>query len=159
MSMFDWLGDVVKGWKELCHSNDRNFERVMSDALVGHSIVSTTKVDDQTAEIILDDGKKLMLAGNEGCGGCDNGWFYLKNLAESCNVITSVKPVRKADQSFWGEEPVEVDDEDFDGDGEFIYELFVISENKEINLATYAGGDNGYYGTGYSVLVKIEEDE
>lgn len=135
-SVFDM---IEKGWKFLCHSDGKDFEKIMNDTLVGHSIVSVEEIDNQNADIILDDGTKLRFAGNEGCGGCDRGWYYVKNLAEHCNVITAVRQNVTFNCDSWEDESC--------------YELFVLCEDQEIKLATYEGYDNGYYGTGYSVLI------
>lgn len=37
-----------------------------------------TSIDDGT--ITLDDGTELYIHGNEGCGGCESGWYWLENV-------------------------------------------------------------------------------
>jgi hypothetical protein len=80
--------------------------------------------------------------GNEGCGGCGNGWYYLEELNDCNNVITDVECVVEGD---------EYDD---------VYHIYVFAEDKKINLIQYEGGDSGYYGTGYDVFIKgVKERE
>ena len=64
--------------KHLCHSDDiSKFEKEIKDLLLYHKIVKAEVVDDQTATLTLDNGVEVITEGNEGCGGCGNGWFYL----------------------------------------------------------------------------------
>lgn len=112
----------------------------MKQALLYHSIVKVEEVDGQTGRLILDDGTRLIVIGNEGCGGCGNGWFYLTKLNTCENMITDVKC-----------------SDDFD-DGDEVFSLFVYSVNQPATeVLRYEGYDNGYYGTGYRVYVEIEE--
>lgn len=118
-------------------SDDTRFEQDMKDILLYRKIVSVEQVGDQDARLILDNGVKLDVSGNQGCGGCSNGWYYLKELNNCDNAITDVEAYSEgADE---------------------VYKLFVFADNKKINVLTYEGTDNGYYGTGYSVLVKVDE--
>lgn len=117
-----------------------NLEKDMKQALLYHSIVKVEEVDGQTGRLILDDGTRLIVIGNEGCGGCGNGWFYLTKLNTCENMITDVKC-----------------SDDFD-DGDEVFSLFVYSVNQPATeVLRYEGYDNGYYGTGYRVYVEIEE--
>ena len=92
--------------------------------------------------MVLDDGTELVAVGNEGCGGCGNGWYYLDELNGCDNVITNVKCCVEYDE--------------YGGD---VYHLFVFADNKKINCLQYSGGDNGYYGTGYDLYVTIPDKE
>lgn len=93
--------------------------------------------------LILDNGIELDVVANEGCGGCSNGWYYLTELNGCDNVITNV----------------EFNCDDYDGNDEYYetsYKIFVYAENKKIKILQVDGSDgNGYYGTGYSIYVKI----
>ena len=106
----------------------------ISNLLLGRTV---TKVSDDT--LILDDGRILKLAGNEGCC-CGSGDYALTDLNDCPNVITKVE---------FNDSP------DGNGlDGECVYQIFVFAGDKRINLATFEGSDgNGYYGTGYSITV------
>lgn len=105
----------------------------LSDLLVGHSV---QKVDDDT--LLLDNGVRLRVVGNEGCGGCSSGWYELSELNGSENVITRVTQDETRD----------------DKEYETTYRVFVYAENKKITLASVKGDDgNGYYGTGFSIEV------
>lgn len=105
--------------------------------LLGKRVV---KVDDDT--LALDDGTTLSLGGNEGCGGCSNGWYWLSELNECpVNAIMAVEFE---------------DDPGYDGSDENTgyYRIFVLAEDRRIKLAEFEGSDgNGYYGTGYWIEV------
>lgn len=117
------------------HSDNADFENELKGLLLYRKVVSVKEVDDQTAELILDNGVVLRTEGNEGCGGCGNGWYYLEALNRCDNAITNVECV----------------------DDEEKYNIFVYSENEKIKLLEYEGYDNGYYGTGYSVTVFLPD--
>lgn len=115
---------------------DQDDEAGIRDLLLGHSVA---KIADDHME--LDDGTVVKIVPNEGCGGCTAGWYELTDLNECDNVITRVEFVQ-----------------DGEGDGfdyETIYRVFVVAEDKRINLYAVTGDDgNGYYGTGYELLVR-----
>lgn len=124
--------------EKLCciHSDEENFEKYINMLLLYRKIVSVKQLNDQTAELTLDNGVKLIAQGNDGCYGCNNGWYYLEELNGCDNAITKVEAV---------------------DDGE-TYNLFVFADNQKINCLQYEGYDNGYYGTGYSITVfKVTE--
>ena len=125
------------------HSDNLNFEEQMKQLLLYRKIVKVEEIDDQTALITLDNGTKIKTVGNEGCSGCSSGWYYLQELNECDNVITNVECVIEE----YGDELSE----------EKIYKIFVYAEDNKINLLSYKGGDNGYYGTGYDVYVEFVE--
>lgn len=128
--------------KHSMHSDNYDFEEKMKELLLGRKVVKVEALDKQVAEITLDNGIVIETVGNEGCGGCSNGWYYLEELNDCNNVITNVECVVEGD---------EYDD---------VYHIYVFAEDKKINLIQYEGGDNGYYGTGYDVFVKgIKERE
>ena len=57
------------------HCEDKDFDQFVRDQLMFRKVVKVREVDDQTAELTLDNGVVLVAEGNEGCGGCGNGWF------------------------------------------------------------------------------------
>lgn len=94
------------------------------------------KVSDN--KLLLDNGIELEIVPNEGCGGCSSGWYYLEELNGCDNAITNVEF-----------------DEETINDDEYSYKIFVYAENQQIKLLQVDGDDgNGYYGTGYSILVR-----
>ena len=96
------------------------------------------KVSDN--KLLLDNGIELEIVPNEGCGGCSSGWYYLEELNGCDNAITNVEFV---------EENLDSDNYDYS------YKIFVYAENQQIKLLQVDGSDgNGYYGTGYSILVR-----
>ena len=124
--------------KRIAHSDDVHFESEVKKLLLFRKIVKVKKYDDQTAILTLDNGTELIAVGNEGCGGCGNGWYYLDVLNGCENAITDV------------ECEIEGTYEDS------VYHLYVFADNKKINCLQYSGGDNGYYGTGYDLYVKVK---
>lgn len=113
-------------------------EEEIKNLLLFRKIVSVEQYGEQQAEIILDNGVKLMTYGNEGCGGCGNGWFYLTELNGCDNAITSVELVEEYSDNL-------------------TFKIYIYSEDKKTTLLSYEGYDNGYYGIGYSVEVQIED--
>jgi len=110
----------------------------LREVLLGHS-VKKIAVD----HLELDDGTMLRIVPNEGCGGCGNGWYELTDLNEVDNIITSVSVETTSKRN-----------ED-DYEQAYTYRVFVVAGDKRINLFTVDGDDgNGYYGTGYVVLVR-----
>ena len=126
--------------KYIAHSDYSDFESEVKELLLFRKIVKTEEINNQIGVLTLDNGTELIVEGNEGCGGCNNGWFYLKELNACDNVITNVKCVE--------------DDRGYD---EVVYHLFVFAENKQIECVRYGGYDNGYYGKGYDLFVRIKE--
>lgn len=115
-----------------CEDND--FKNFVREQLMFRKVIEVRQKDDQTAELVLDNGVVLVAEGNEGCGGCGNGWYYLTTLNTCDNAITNVEFVES---------------------GEEVFSIFVYSADNRINLLTYEGCDNGYYGVGYTIHAKI----
>jgi hypothetical protein len=100
------------------------------------------KVENDT--LFLDNGTKLEIIPNEGCVGCSAGWYSVAELNECDNAITNVEFICE-------------DIDDPNSYDETSYKIFVYAENKKIKAVQVDGGDgNGYYGTGYSIMVKAK---
>ena len=127
--------------EHFAHSDDSDFEAKLKKLLIGRKIIEAKEIDQQTAVLFLDDGMELIAIGNEGCGGCGNGWYYLDELNGCDNAITKVECCLEGDYE----------------DG--VYHLFVFADNKKINCLQFSGGDNGYYGTGYDLYVTIPMED
>lgn len=94
-------------------------------------------------ELLLDNGLVLQIVGNKGCGGCSSGWYYLTELNGCDNAITNVELV----------EDTETEGNEY----EISYKIYVYAENEKIKLLQVDGDDgNGYYGTGYTINVRIK---
>lgn len=114
-------------------------EKEIRALLMYHKIV---KVDGNT--LFLDNGTELEVLPNEGCGGCGAGWYDVTELNTCDNAITNV------------EFECEPTDEPYCED--FSYKIFVFAESQKIKILQVDGSDgNGYYGTGYSINVKVKE--
>ena len=117
-------------------------EKEIKELLIGR------KVKVEGDNLILDNGIILEVITNEGCGGCSNGWYSITKLNEVDNAITDVQFI--CDDI----EPNEKNDY-----SDTSYKIFVFCEDTRINLLQVDGSDgNGYYGTGYTITVKIKED-
>lgn len=111
-------------------------EEEIKHFLIGRKV----KVDGDN--LILDNGLVLQVIANEGCDGCSNGWYSIQNLNNVDNAITNVEFVCDDD----------VNDKGYDSTS---YKIFVFCEDTRIKLLQVDGDDgNGYYGTGYSIIVK-----
>lgn len=116
-------------------------------ALFGRKIVAADTVDNGTDDtrgyLTLDNGVVLEVVGNEGCGGCSNGWYYVSEVATCDNLILGVEFEEELNSEDRWEES-------------YIYRIFVLTANEKIKVVQVDGSDgNGYYGTGYHVNVKV----
>lgn len=118
------------------HCQDAKFPEYVKEQLLFHKVISAKALNDQNAELVLDNGTILEVYGNEGCGGCANGWYYLTVLNKCDNAITNVEVV--------------------ENEAETVFSIFVYADDTRINLVTYEGEDNGYYGVGYYLQVKVK---
>lgn len=132
----------MKDVKYIAHSDDAHFEEKVKELLLYRKIIKVEQVDDQDGILTLDNGIQLIVEGNQGCGGCGNGWYDISELNNCDNAITDVKCENSVDEN-----------------GDDVYNIFVFAEDKQINCVQYRGYDNGYYGTGYSLSVKIAEGD
>ena len=115
-------------------------EKELKDLLIGR------KVKVEGDNLILDNGIILEIIANEGCEGCSNGWYSITNLNNVDNAITNVK--------------FQCDGDTENSDDDISYKIFVFCEDTRIKLLQVDGSDgNGYYGTGYEVIVKQKIEE
>ena len=127
----------------------------IAELLMGKTVV---KVDDE--HLLLSDGTVLKAIGHEGGCACSAGDYDLTELNGVDNIITSVEfddhPAGDGDP--WGDELAEHQKcEHGPGEDKYTghYRIWVYAENQKINLMTVEGSDgNGYYGTGYGLLVR-----
>lgn len=121
---------------------DQDDGKRISDLLLGRKV---TKVNDD--HLLLDNGTVIKVVPNEGGCICGAGDYYLEALNDCDNIITHV----------------EVDVEGAD-DGDYYevdlsYRIYVVAEDKRINLVEIDGNDgNGYYGTGYRLIVRVADE-
>jgi len=116
-------------------------EEEIRKLLFGRKII---KVDSDT--LFLDNGIELTISPNSGCGGCGSGWYSLVELNDCDNAITNIEMV--------------VDENVKDKYDDTSYKIFVFAEDKRIKIVQVDGSDgNGYYGTGYEILVKFKNED
>ena len=114
-------------------------EKEIRELLVGRKV----KVDGDN--LILDNGIVWEVIANEGCGGCSSGWYSITKLNEVDNAITNVE--------------FDCDGDVANEDDDTSYKIFVFCEDTRIKLLQVDGSDgNGYYGTGYTLIVKQKEE-
>lgn len=105
-----------------------------------------TRIDGST--ITLDNGTELHIQGNEGCGGCGNGWYWLEQVYKQGSRRARIMSAYVA-----------YDEEDKDEEGPSVYTIFVMVDGNptQLPLATVRGSDgNGYYGTGFTITATIK---
>lgn len=92
----------------------------------------------------LDNGTIVRVIPNGGGCSCGAGDYELEHLSLVDNAITKVEFELVNLPGF----------DKYDTD-KYAYRIFVFADNKRINLLSVEGDDgNGYYGTGYELLVK-----
>lgn len=123
-------------YRTIYHSD----KEAIVELLVGKSVVAVDHKENEYGtydyKMKLSDGTVLEVEGNDGCGGCSSGHYYVTELNECENIITNVEFVDHDDYSER-------------------YQIFVYAEDRRINLLTVEGWDNGYYGYGYWFNVKV----
>lgn len=108
--------------------------------LVGRRIVEANLDNNK---LVLDNGIVLEVPDRDGGCICGAGDYNLTTVSTVDNAITSVGIESN---------PGGDDLPNYDG----YYRIFVMAENKEITVAQWDGTDgNGYYGTGFSVIVRM----
>lgn len=103
-----------------------------------------TSIDDGT--ITLDDGTELYIHGNEGCGGCESGWYWLEQVYKQGSRQARIMSAYVA----YGED---------DEDAPSVYTLFVMVDGNptQLPLATVRGDNgNGYYGNGFTLTATVK---
>lgn len=128
----NWEGPGLKN----LHWDDMGAIR---DLLTGHSVAKVAE-----DHLQLDDGTMLRIVPNDGGCSCGAGDYELANLNGCDNVITNVE---------FDYSPGGVDYDRCDGAG--YYRIYVYAGHEKISLLSVEGDDgNGYYGTGYWILVR-----
>jgi len=109
--------------------------------LLYRKIVKAKVDSDYGGCLILDNGTKLDIIPNEGCGGCSSGNYYLDELCKCDNIITDVE-IEHIERAY---------DE--------IIRIFVFAEDERIKIIDIHGDEgNGYYGRGFVIFAReIEE--
>ena len=119
------------------YCDERDIQKI-KDLLIGRRVVSVG-VETMT----LDNGTRVIIMPNEGCGGCNSGNYWVEHLERVNNAITDVE----VDCDY-------VDKEEYDT----VYRIYVYANGMQHELLRVVGTDgNGYYGTGYELRVQIEE--
>lgn len=121
---------------------DDTDEKEIARLLIGRSVV---EADSELGYMVLDDGTRLSVVGNDGCGGCCSGWYEVKGIAEVRNAITSVETdVRIVPDTYGGDK---------------VYRIYVVADGIRTELLNVSGSDgNGYYGTGYEIFVTLPKE-
>lgn len=117
----------------------------LSKYIYGQSIVDIKNEYETELTLVLSNGVELEVLSNEGCGGCGNGWYYCGEVIDTGtkgNVITKVEV-----------EPPEDSPEDHG-----TYSLYIYSNDKRILETSFTGSDNGYYGVGIRMRVRMTEE-
>lgn len=122
-------------------------EEEIRETLMGRKVVHVSVF---SREIELDDGVVLTIEPNEGGCSCGAGDYFLEELNTNDNVITKVEFAEEL------QDPTG----DAGWDTAKRYRIYVYGDNGKINLATIDGDDgSGYYGSGYSVVVRFPQED
>ena len=124
----------------------------ITNLLLGHKV---TKVDNE--HLVLDNGTVIKAIGHDGGCACSAGVYDLSVLNGVDNVITRVDfdyhPAGDDDPWDGPNEAKKCNPEQEDYSGH--YRIFVFADAQKINLMQFDGWDgNGYYGTGFELLVR-----
>jgi hypothetical protein len=142
----DWYGDLEPGVKALNHENQSEIAALLK----GHKVV---KADDE--HLILDNGTVIKAIGHDGGCACSAGCYDLSVLNGVDNVITRVEFDYQPTGDFEDERPAPSHLDDPKDGWTGFYRVFVFADNQRINLMQFDGSDgNGYYGTGFEILVR-----
>ena len=121
--------------KTLCEQNEKEIEEL----LLGHKVTA-----DDYDKLILDNGVVLQINPNIGCGACESGNYYLEHISYVNNAITNVEFVEEFEDDCYYEH----------------YKIFVIADGMTTELLDVYGTDgSGYYGTGYTIDVYIQDED
>lgn len=126
-------------------------EDEIRDLLMGHCVVKVEVFEegfrlkgsysDAKGKLTLDDGREVYVVPNEGGCSCGAGDYDLSSLERVDNIITRV--------DF---EATEEGPDEWEKDT--TYRIFVLAGHERINMLSIQGSDgNGYYGTGYELVV------
>jgi hypothetical protein len=141
---------------ESCYQESN--EKEIANLFIGRQIVSAEMKEFRDVEsyysgsvasgrLTLDDGTRIYVFPNEGGCSCGAGDYSLTQLAVTPNIITNVRVETELASSSAAY------------DGPTSYRIFVFSDNVQINAMQVDGDDgNGYYGTGYELVVVREDD-
>jgi hypothetical protein len=142
----DWYGDLEPGVKTLNHENRDEITAL----LMGRRIV---KADAE--HLVLDNGTVIKAIGHDGGCACSAGCYDLSVLNGVDNVITRVEFDYQPTGDFEEERPAPSHPDDPTDGWTGFYRVFVFADNQQINLMQFNGSDgNGYYGTGFELLVR-----
>lgn len=131
----NWYSSKAReeGLIEVDHTHTKSIENL----LLGQKVIA---VDDDHME--LDNGTVIRVIPNDGGCACSAGDYWLESLVECDNIITHVE----VDCETVGDDKYEPD---------LSYRIYVVAEDTRINLLDIRGNDgNGYYGTGYRMMVR-----
>lgn len=135
--------------------NEENHEEI-TNLLMGRKV---TKVDGE--HLMLNDGTVIKAIGHDGGCACSAGCYDLSVLNGVDNIITRVEFDYHPDGGGGLDDkptPAQACEHGPSERYEGHYRIFVYAENQKINLMQFDGTDgNGYYGTGYEILVRPAE--
>ena len=119
--------------------------------LMGHKV---TKVDGE--HLMLDNGTVIKAIGHDGGCACSAGCYDLSVLNGVDNIITKVEfDYRPAGDGDYPMKAGRTHPDDPEEEWTGFYRVFVYADNQQINLMQFDGSDgNGYYGTGFGLLVR-----
>lgn len=145
-SASDWNRDLEDGVRVL----DEEDRDEITELLMGRRV---TKVDAE--HLLLDDGTVIKAIGHDGGCACGAGCYDLSVLNGVDNIITRVEFDYDPRGDWDADAERSGHPDDPEGKWTGYYRVFVFADNEQINLMQFDGSDgNGYYGTGFEILVR-----
>lgn len=158
---------ILNDWERTSVDVDVDGVDGVKELFVGQKITKVEKqnirldfCDFDVGVMTLSNGVRIIAKPNEGCGGCDSGWYFLENINTIDHVITDVeityKDKKESDETY-GEEKTFVPAERTGWEYYYdtTYFLKIYSEGVFVgNALEVVGSDgNGYYGTAFELIV------
>jgi hypothetical protein len=142
----DWNRDREDGVRILNEENQAEIESLF----MGHKV---SKVDGE--HLLLDNGTAIKAIGHDGGCACSAGCYDLSVLNGVDNIITRVefdyRPAGDGEYPAFDEGDPDAPEDEWTG----YYRVFVFADDQRVNLMQFDGSDgNGYYGTGFEILVR-----
>lgn len=127
---------MLKKWYDGTEYCDQDDLESIRSLLIGRRVVDVH----ESGYLTLDNGTVLRVEPNSGCS-CGSGCYWIDHLERVNNAITNVELSRSY-----------TDAEDYDT----AYRIYVYANGMQHELLRVVGSDgNGYYGTGYELVVRV----
>lgn len=130
---------------------DEEDQKDITNLLIGQKV---EKVDSE--HLLLSNGTVIKAIGHDGGCACNAGCYDLSVLNGVDNIITRVEFDYRPAGDYYERSDFDGHPDDPSDSWTGYYRIFVYADNQRINLMQFDGTDgNGYYGTGFEILVRL----